>query len=192
MEPLRLPKGRLQNEEFRLIANCDGLYCVSNYGRVYSRWSKGRQGSFAANEWKQLKPQQVKGGYFTVTLRNLEKVKTIRTVHTLVIEAFKSPRPKGYDIHCRHLDGNPENNYVDNLAWGTRSDNTYDSIRHGTFNHPDNTGEQNGQAKLTEEAVKQIRFRAFLGTARKDLAAEYGVTRSCINLIAAGKSWGHL
>lgn len=50
-------------------------------------------------------------------------------VHVLVLEAFDRPRPKG--AVCRHLDGNPINNHLSNLAWGTHKENTEDRKRHG-------------------------------------------------------------
>lgn len=52
-------------------------------------------------------------------------------VHVLMAEAFIE-NPNNYPI-VRHLDDNPRNNYIENLAWGTRKDNTQDSIRNGTF-----------------------------------------------------------
>lgn len=52
-------------------------------------------------------------------------------VHSLVLTAFVGPKPEG--MECCHRDGNPLNNHIDNLRWGTHSDNMQDSIRHGTF-----------------------------------------------------------
>src|SRR4051812_39982225 len=46
-------------------------------------------------------------------------------VHRIVAEVFLGPRPEGAVI--RHLDGNPLNNAVSNLEWGTPSDNMYDA-----------------------------------------------------------------
>ena len=33
---------------------------------------------------------------------------------------------------CRHLDGNPHNNRLDNIVWGTVVENEADKVRHGT------------------------------------------------------------
>jgi hypothetical protein len=51
-------------------------------------------------------------------------------VHSLVLKAFIGPRPDGMVI--RHLDGNPANNRLDNLAYGSQSENLFDAVRHGT------------------------------------------------------------
>lgn len=53
-----------------------------------------------------------------------------RLIHQLVLEAFVGPRPLGYVT--RHLNGDPTDNRVENLAWGTQSENNYDAVRHGT------------------------------------------------------------
>ena len=52
-------------------------------------------------------------------------------VHHLVAEAF-IPNPNNYPI-VRHKDDNRLNNRVDNLEWGTQSDNIQDAIRRGRF-----------------------------------------------------------
>jgi hypothetical protein len=51
-------------------------------------------------------------------------------VHQLVAAAFLGPRPDGLEV--RHLDGDPLNNAVSNLAYGTRLENIQDKKRHGT------------------------------------------------------------
>lgn len=51
-------------------------------------------------------------------------------VHALVLEAFVAPRPDG--MVCCHNNGDPADNRVENLRWGTASDNMQDSLKHGT------------------------------------------------------------
>jgi hypothetical protein len=53
----------------------------------------------------------------------------VRTVHRVVAEAFHGPLPP--EMQVRHLDGNRENNAPSNLAYGTRSENMQDQVRHG-------------------------------------------------------------
>lgn len=50
-------------------------------------------------------------------------------VHKLVALTFIGPRPEGMQV--RHLDGNKLNNSVDNLAYGTASENVLDQVEHG-------------------------------------------------------------
>jgi hypothetical protein len=51
-------------------------------------------------------------------------------VHRLVLLAFVGPCPPGYE--CLHDDGNPANNVLSNLHWGTPLENAQDMLRHGT------------------------------------------------------------
>ena len=51
-------------------------------------------------------------------------------LHRLVALAFIGPQPSPKHEVC-HNDGNPLNNVPGNLRWGTRSENLYDTVRHG-------------------------------------------------------------
>lgn len=69
-------------------------------------------------------------GYLTVTLRNPGGVSKRLKVHRLVASAFHlnlENRP-----YVRHLNDVRDDNRLENLAWGTNSENQYDSIRNGT------------------------------------------------------------
>ena len=50
-------------------------------------------------------------------------------VHQLVALAFHGKPVSGQEV--RHLDGDKLNNLATNLAWGTRSENQHDAVRHG-------------------------------------------------------------
>ncbi|GAC81679.1 HNH endonuclease [Gordonia malaquae] len=52
-------------------------------------------------------------------------------VHRLVMETFVGPCPSGMEV--RHLNGEPADNRLENLAYGTRSENVLDSVAHGTY-----------------------------------------------------------
>lgn len=52
-----------------------------------------------------------------------------RYLHDLVLTAFVGPRPPGAVV--RHLNDIGTDNRVENLAWGTRSENQLDIIRNG-------------------------------------------------------------
>lgn len=56
-----------------------------------------------------------------------------RYMHRLVAEAF-IPNPNNYPL-VRHLDDDPSNNCVENLAWGTSRDNVRDCIENGNFRY---------------------------------------------------------
>ena len=59
-------------------------------------------------------------------------------VHVLVARAFLGPCPEGQQV--RHWDGNPRNNRLDNLLYGTPKENCEDrDERHGTNGHANKT-----------------------------------------------------
>ena len=64
-------------------------------------------------------------GYPTVHLGQ----NNTKTVHSLVALAFLGP-PEGRQV--RHLNGDPHDNRLENLAYGTVEDNMADMVRHGT------------------------------------------------------------
>lgn len=58
--------------------------------------------------------------------------------------------------------------------------------------HTPNTGERNGRARLTCEAVAQIRRASGPKFLIKRLARVYGVAPATIEAVRYGKSWRHL
>jgi hypothetical protein len=115
-------------EEWRPIAGFEGVYEVSDLGRVRSldrtevylnRKRKGRV-------LKQGRAGGANRDYRTVTLG----ARNYRQVHQLACTAFHGEPIPGNVV--RHLDGDSFNNLSTNLAWGTRSENHADAVRHGT------------------------------------------------------------
>lgn len=113
------------------VVGFEGLYEVSDHGRVRSMDRRRRTGAgFRTVRGRLLAPSvHVRGGYLYVTL-NRPGRKFHRKVHYLVCSAFNGPRPADLP-HCRHLDGDHLNNVPGNLAWGTPSQNLYDTVAHG-------------------------------------------------------------
>ena len=121
----RAPMSLAPAEEWRSIPGFPH-YEVSNLGRVRSLdrpYHPGRVLKQQCVNWTEER------GYRQVVLRENYRTHTMK-VHRLVAMAFL-PNRSDYP-QVRHLDGNPENNWVGNLAWGTNSDNTVDQVRHGT------------------------------------------------------------
>jgi hypothetical protein len=56
-----------------------------------------------------------------------------RTCHVLLMAAFVGPPPEGQEV--RHLNGDPADCRLDNLAYGTRSENILDFFRHHPVTH---------------------------------------------------------
>lgn len=116
-------------EEWRDIKGYEGIYQVSNLGRVkslahtYTRrsWSSKSEHILSTSE-KVLTPLNV-GRYLRIGLTD-DKHKTIQySIHRLVAEAF-IPNPENLP-EVNHLDCNGHNNDVRNLEWCSHYDNVH-------------------------------------------------------------------
>ena len=111
-------------EEWRDIIGYEGLYQVSNFGRVRSlpHWQVYQNGHkhYYKGCIRKLAKSQGKNGYLHVRLG----AKGRQTyVHILVAEAFLD-KPDG-KTEVNHIDGDKTNNNVDNLEWCTRAENMH-------------------------------------------------------------------
>ena len=113
-------------EIWKDIAGYEGLYQVSNEGRVKRIGAYKNQ---HGREWisnRILKPATKSNGYMFVGLSKNGKVSN-KYIHRLVAEAFM-PNPLN-KATVNHKDGNRSNNTVDNLEWATYLENNMHSIK---------------------------------------------------------------
>ena len=119
-------------EEWKDIKGYEGLYQVSNEGRVKSLerilTQKTKSGYFITKKYpgKILKPSYDRDGYVIVTLNRRDGGKT-KKVHKLVAEAF-IPNPENKPVvgHLKTMDNGLEDktaNEAWNLAWMTEKEN---------------------------------------------------------------------
>lgn len=178
-------------EEWKVIPGYPD-YEVSDQGRVRS-WKRWNGHSVP----RLLTPSALSTAsgrtlpYLRVSLTSSTRVR-VRYVHSLVLESFVGACPAG--MEARHLDGDCQNNTLNNLQWGLPKANYSDRRLHGT----DNTGNKNGRAILSEEDVKNIRRRYKKNARWPDsnsslaLGMQYGVDRDVISAIARERLWAHV
>jgi len=148
-------------EEWRDVPGFPG-YQVSNLGNARSRR-------------RLLKPTPDERGYL--------KCYPFGRIHRAVLLAFVGPCPPG--LEGRHGIGGKLNNRLDNLSYGTHSQNMMDRVEHGTANR----GERHGMAKLTEGQVVAIRQAQ---TSARATARQFSVSERCVRLVRSGERWGWL
>jgi hypothetical protein len=158
--------------KLRPVPGCEG-YFINREGEVYCIR-------------KMSVHRSVSDGYMRLGIRKNGKLFR-KALHHLLAITFLPPRKRG-QILVRHLDGNQINNAVSNLAWGTHAENSADSVKHGTSSR----GEKNTKAKLTEQAVIEIRAADKSRGWTKRLARRYGVGVEAIAAAASGRNWKHI
>lgn len=134
-----------------------------------------------------MTPRMHPRGWLRVNLQRNGGRRTF-LIHRLMLEAFVGPRPNG--MECRHLNGCKTDNRLTNLCWGTTKENVEDAIRDGQ--RPDNRGERNGQAKLTVDAVREIRATPRTHGSLVALARRFGVSTDAVGDVRGGRRWTHV
>lgn len=120
------------NEKWNPIKGYEGAYEISNTGLVRSldRQHEDSRGRTYNLRGKVISPSTGKFGHKRVVLYEPGRKAETHQIHSLVLVHFVGPRPEGKI--CRHLNGDPSDNKVNNLVWGTPSENMYDKANHGT------------------------------------------------------------
>lgn len=119
-------------EEFaKLPVPTREAYPDGGFEAAYVKYKKDCQAISERFGWIILKPTVLSSGYRSVGIYP-ERGKPPKTclVHRLVAQAFDGDAPSPAHTDVRHLDGNKANNVLTNLAWGTRSENMRDVLRH--------------------------------------------------------------
>ena len=146
-------------ERWKWIPGYECRYEVSNLGRVRS---------YAQTKPRILKPGRMPSGHLSVALGEGNS----QCVHKLVLTAFNGPPKKRQE--CRHLDGDPSNNQLVNLVWGTRGENSADKKWHSKA------------IKLTVDQVRHIKKNKGVISA-KTLAIHHCISKSGVYAIWQGK-----
>lgn len=124
----------------------------------------------------------VKGGYggFSGDGQNM--------AHRYAYQSMVGPIPAGLFV-CHSCDirncVNPAHLWV-----GTNQQNMDDMCRKGRSPHL--PGERNPFAVLTDDTARAVIAAASEAVTHSDIAARFGVSRSTVGLLLAGRTWGHL
>ena len=172
-------------EEWKPIKEYEESYEVSSFGNIRSLDRTivygDKRGNYHNRKGQILKPT-LSNGYETVSLSG----KTF-TVHYLVAKHFVTGYKEGYVVN--HIDYNKNNNFYKNLEWVTQSDN----ILHNKTTLRGNFGENQKDAKLTDEKVIAIKKLLEDGELnQKQISELFEVSATTISDIKKGKKWNHV
>jgi len=171
-------------EIWKPIPGYEGCYEVSNLGRVKSCARYVERTTHLGNTHTKFIRERIlrhgiqKSGHHLVVLNN--HAKDTRLVHRLVLLAFVGPAPDG--LWGLHEDGDPDNNTIENLFYGTPERNIRDVVFHG------------GRI-LTVREISEIRYRASLGFAWGEQAAfarSLGLTPQYLNAVIRNRFFTHV
>ena len=170
------------------VKGYEGLYQVSNHGRVRSMdrlIPKSVGIGYRLMKGKILRSAAYHNpGYPRICLSKSGKVRWV-SIHSLVLVCFVGDRPNG--MECRHLDGDRMNPRLNNLRWGTPSQNQRDREQHGTGNQ----GNRNRASKVDEETVVVIK-KMSKEKSRGEIAHRLGLSYCIVSDVIAGRTWRHV
>ena len=169
------------DEIWKDIPGYEGKYQASNMGRIksLSRKVRGRNWMSGKEFWRTipeciLRPgRYTRFGHVSVVLGHGTPGKP---VHQLVLRTFVGEPPEGMEV--LHINGDPTDNRLENLRYGTRSENIRDTyVQHRGCN------------KLSDDEVVFIKFALMNGFPASQLADEFGVSTSSIYAIKTGERY---
>jgi hypothetical protein len=108
-----------------------------------------------------------------------------KAVHLIVLEAFVGPCPEGCE--CLHRNNRPDDNRLENLRWGTRSENIVDAIEHGAMPR----GSRKWNAKLSERQIPLIR-EMMPASSYAQIGRIFGVSEATIRQVRDRRTWRHV
>lgn len=181
-----------QIEEWRPVVGWEGLYEVSNIGRVrrLSRVTTRKDGTLQTWPDRIMSLPLNSWGYPSVGLTR-DGRKSTALVHRLVAFAFIGPG--GPEVN--HKDGDKTNARVSNLEWVTSKQNKEHAWGIGLRNRshlPIHYGVKANGAKLTPETVLAARAEHQRGASIHGLSRKYGVDRKTMRSAIRGRNWGYL
>lgn len=175
------------------------LYSITQDGKVWSHnrgiYIKDKLGrdTFHGHKGKWLKPGLNCCGYFSVNLYDNPGTGQHKNylVQHLVLNTFIGPKPPG--MECRHLNGIRGDNRLENLCWGTRSENQQDSVQHGTHGGMGICGDVHHSSKLSNRDRRMILYMYSTGLfKRRELTVLYNVAEVTIKKQVEGYTYPYL
>ena len=168
-------------ETWKDVPRYEGRYQASTLGRIKSlKRSIPSKNRYTDQPFMRTIPERIlkpgrycKSGHLSVVLGKGENGKP---VHQIIMETFVGNAPIGMEV--LHKNGDPTDNRLSNLRYGTRTENILDVYHQGKR-----------WRKLHTDDVEEICFGLHCGISGVDLAEIYGVSQSTISAIKHGRTF---
>lgn len=172
-------------EQWRAIPGYDGIYEVSNLGRVRSYRKICNVRGLRLDTPKLLGLHPDGNGRIQVCLTTPGGRGKPVSVPRCVMAAFVGP-PANKTIQVDHVNGIHDDNRLANLEYVTPSVNAYRAFAMGLKSH---RGWKNPAAKLTVEGIRTIRQLAAEGWTQRAIAKHVGVGASTVYRVLRKEVW---
>jgi hypothetical protein len=166
---------------FKIIPGFEA-YAVNDCGVVMRVTSSG-----PGKAGKILRQRLCVDGYPEVQLWRGKNCR--RKVHRLMALAHLGLPPAGKN-EVAHGNGIRTDNRIANLRWASAAENCRDKLLHGFWQPA--RGEEHHGAKLTDDAVRDIRKRIGWGELGRELAVDYLVSETAVSRVRLGRNWKHV
>lgn len=184
----------METEIWKDVKGFEGLYQVSNLGRVRSLprmkpHSSGNGSFLKQGKILSVRPGTAFNGYTNVSFSPINSKQISLFLHRVIAQAF-IPNTENKPF-INHKNGIKTDNRIDNLEWVTRSENAKHAVRTGLqkvrlgANHP--------TSKLSESEVLSIRLRYSLGESSWRIFKSLGnMSYTNIKDIIFKRTWKHI
>lgn len=160
-----------------------GLYRVDPDGAIWTR--RVKKAKFRTYDgWRRAEFVKPGEGYLLVYFEK----KALRA-HRIVFMHWHGELVG--DLEINHKNGIKGDNHPDNLEQISQSENGKHAYRLG-LNPGAGRGSKNANAKITEEAVREIFRLSAQGLSQAKIAMRFGVSPGNVNNILCRRAWAHV
>jgi hypothetical protein len=176
------------------IFGFDGIYSVDEHGNVWSypkQVKVGNNGGMRIQSGCYLKPFKTSKRTTHLCVHLAKKgIKKQFTIHRLVATTFIENTHNLPFVN--HKDGDPTNNFVDNLEWCTAKHNSKHAYDMGMIKIPPQFGANNSNAKLTNNDIVEIRkyYKDVNNSAM--VARKFNINARHAWAICNNRAWTHI
>lgn len=180
--------GKIFIEKWKPVKDFEGIYEVSNLGRIKSFLRNGNLRDNGGYNYIIKKQRITSRGYLSCNFRKKNFNKDFR-VHRVVAIAF-IPNPENKpEVNHKGRKPNKLDNRCWRIEWNTSSENKKHARKNGLVENVKGSAHPN--SKLTEKQVLEIREIDRKMTL-PEIAKIYNVSKATISLILLRKLWGHI